>query len=659
MKPNLSRRCVHLDFHMSPEIPGIGKHFSKENFQKALKEAKVESITVFAKCHNGYCYYPTKVGTMNPNLDFDLTGAWIEAAHEIGVKAPVYITGGWCALDAEQHPEWRVVKKDGSYGTINFDMTAGPASPKPDTSWIQLCLNDGPYCEHIYAVTEEVCQRYKDLDGLFYDIIVTGRPCYCENCVKGMKAMGYDPEKEADAWAYYEIKHKDFMRKCGEIMEKYHPNASIFFNAGGAEMNKPQYHEFQSHFEMEDLPTAWGGYDKMPLRAKYFSKTGKYYLGMTGKFHLVWGEFGTYKTKEALRYEVCAMAMQGAGCSVGDQCHPDGSMEMQTYENIGYAFDYYEKIEPFCFDGVSVANLGLYPGPSNEANLGVANTLAEYQLDYDVVYKDNFENFDTVILPDGVVLTDEAAAKLQAYVAKGGKVLAFADSIVKDGKLILDVGAEYVSSAPHDMDYLLLDEGVTPVVELPTAPLLCQLPAAVLKLTDGQALAYKREPYFSRTYAHYSGHKNTPYDNDDKGTPAIVQKGNVVYVASPLPTIYKRLGSLFHKRYILQALRAVYQSEPVRVNLGAQGTASLIKQPQHNRYNLHLLYAAPVLRGKATVIEDITPIYHIPISLSVAETIKRVYLPLSGEELPFEQENGTVTVTLPKLDCHSVIVFEY
>lgn len=72
----------------------------------------MQSITVFAKCHSGYCYYPTKVGTMSPNLDFDLTGAWIEAAHEIGVKAPVYITAGWCALDAEQHPDWRAVLSD-------------------------------------------------------------------------------------------------------------------------------------------------------------------------------------------------------------------------------------------------------------------------------------------------------------------------------------------------------------------------------------------------------------------------------------------------------------------------------------------------------------------------------------------------------------------
>ena len=655
MKPNLSRRCVHLDFHMSPEIPNIGSRFSKENFQQALKTANLESITVFAKCHNGYCYYPTEVGTTTPNLDFDLTGAWVEAAHEIGVKAPIYITAGWSAKDADEHPEWRAVMKDGSYSCARFDLTASPTMPKPDCSWIHMCLNDGPYCVHIYALTEEVCRRYKQVDGLFYDIIFVGGPCYCETCKAGMRAMGLDPEKEADASYYYRIKHQAFMDKCRAIMEKYHPDGSIFFNSGGADMYRPQYHAYQSHFEMEDLPTAWGGYDKMPLRAKYFSKTGKYYLGMTGKFHLVWGEFGTYKTKEALKYEARAMAMQGAGCSVGDQCHPDGSMEMQTYRNIGYAMDYYEKIEPYCFDGQSVANLGLYVSPSNDANLGVANTLAEYQLDYDVVYNDDFDRFDTVILPDTTVLTEAATEKLRAFVAKGGKVVAFGESLVKDGQFVLDVGAQYVAPAPHDIDYLLLEPDVAPVADLPTAPLMCPISGCVLSLTDGKALAYKREPYFSRTYGHFSGHKNTPYNNEDKGTPAIVQKGNVVVCTAPLPTIYKRVGSLYHKRYILQAIRAAYHAEPIKTYFGAQGTLSLIKQPAHNRYCVNLLYGSPVLRGSATVIEDLNPLYNIELEFNFPEPIKRVYSPITGQELPITDRK----VILPKLDCHDTLVFEY
>ena len=85
-------RQVHLDFHTSPLIPGVGSQFDKAQFQAALKEGNLNSITVFAKCHHGYCYYPTKVGTIHPTMDpdFDLTGAMVDAAHEIGVAAPIY-----------------------------------------------------------------------------------------------------------------------------------------------------------------------------------------------------------------------------------------------------------------------------------------------------------------------------------------------------------------------------------------------------------------------------------------------------------------------------------------------------------------------------------------------------------------------------------------
>ncbi len=65
-----------------------------------MKKGNVDSITVFAKCHHSLCYYPTKIGTVHPHLNFDLTGAMIEAAHEIGVRAPIYITADWSDKDA-------------------------------------------------------------------------------------------------------------------------------------------------------------------------------------------------------------------------------------------------------------------------------------------------------------------------------------------------------------------------------------------------------------------------------------------------------------------------------------------------------------------------------------------------------------------------------
>lgn len=86
----LSFRQVHLDFHTSECIDGIGSAFSKEQFQAMLKEGHLSSITVFSKCHHGWAYHPSKANQIHPGLKFDLLGAQIEAAHEIGVKTPTY-----------------------------------------------------------------------------------------------------------------------------------------------------------------------------------------------------------------------------------------------------------------------------------------------------------------------------------------------------------------------------------------------------------------------------------------------------------------------------------------------------------------------------------------------------------------------------------------
>ena len=101
-------RQVHLDFHTSECIDEIGSKFSKEQFQKALKIGHVDSITVFSKCHHGWAYHPSKANEMHPNLKFDLLGAQIEAAHEIGVKTPVYLSAGLDEKTARRHPEWLI-----------------------------------------------------------------------------------------------------------------------------------------------------------------------------------------------------------------------------------------------------------------------------------------------------------------------------------------------------------------------------------------------------------------------------------------------------------------------------------------------------------------------------------------------------------------------
>lgn len=181
----LPSRQVHLDFHNSEFIEGIGERFDKTEWQNALKTARVNQINIFAKCHHSWSYYPTKVGMVHPHLKFDLLGAQIEACHEIGVKCPVYLTVGWSAIDAEMHPEWCARQKDGSYQVTRWDFQAEMTAVKPRGSWKWLCpAAGGSYHEHIKRQVEEICRSYS-VDGFWFDIYhVASRGCYCEWCVK-------------------------------------------------------------------------------------------------------------------------------------------------------------------------------------------------------------------------------------------------------------------------------------------------------------------------------------------------------------------------------------------------------------------------------------------------------------------------------------------
>ena len=647
-------RQVHLDFHTSPFIPGVGKKFDKAQFQAAIKEGNLNSITVFAKCHHGMCYYPTKVGTMHPTMepDFDLTGAMVEAAHEIGVAAPIYITAGWSVHDATAHPEWLMCNADGSKMITNIDPDALPDDPRPNCSWENLCLS-GAYAEHIYALTKEIVDRYPVVDGLFFDIVYLKDACYCPNCLKGMKEEGLDPNVLADAQEYYRRSHLRFMAECTRILHEKHPEATIFFNSGGAEIYRPEYHAGQTHYEMEDLPTAWGGYDKFPPRASFMSRYGKDYLGMTGKFHTEWGEFGGYKNPDALRYEVLLMAMYNAKCSIGDQMLPSGMLDMETYRCIGHAYRALEAVEPWCYPAQSTAQLGVYLCGEASSDEGLHRMLLESHIDFEVVHPgDDLGRFAALVLPDCVKLCETEAARIRLFVEKGGAVLFTGTSALKDGAFQLDAGMRYVGAAQYRQDYFCAGEQL----KLPygNAPFFCYESALRTEITDGTALAQVYEPWFDRTYAQYSSHRNTPYSGEAAAHPAVVRKGNVIYMAHPLFKLYAEYGAQLFREAFTKALSLIFVPK-YTVGLPSAGRTRLTFQPEHSRYVFHAAYSSPVQRGKITVLEDMPLLTNIGVAIDMPESVQAVSLIPSGEKIAFAQENGKLRFTIPAVQCHQAV----
>jgi hypothetical protein len=655
-------RQIHLDFHTSEAIERVGFAFDKKQFQEALIAGNVNSINIFGKGHHSWCYYPSEVGNMHPGLEFDLLGAQIEACHEIDVTAQVYFTIGWSANDAINHPEWAILNKDGTNDYREMVKDLGPEDPF-GWGW-ELLSPEGEYLDLILAQTEEIVKNY-EVDGMWFDIVPLHHLNYSESSKQDMLENGIDINDPKAVEARHVEKMNHFLSSANELVKRYRPEASIYYNwtthastEEAVETLKYKFYQYNTKHDLEDLPTAWGGYDIFPWRSKYFANTGKEIVAMSGKFHKSWGEFGGFKHKDAILYEAASMVAFGASANFGDQLHPSGKMEMATYENIGYAYDYVELIEAYGVGADHIASTGVYVSPDKEALEGTVQMLLECQVNFNVVNTlEDWSDIETLIITSGGV-SESDIPKITTFIEEGGKVLAMGEGIFVNGSPIIDIGADYMGSANYDVDYTMVEESIGE--EMVFTPFLNYTPALRVNPHEGtEILAHIREPYFSRTIAHYCSHKNTPYTMEDAAHPAAIKSGNVVYLAHDLDRQYYAEGVRLHRTLFENALRLLRKHPMVTAEMPSSGRINLLHQPDKKRYVAHLLYASPIQRGSVRVIEDIVPLYNIPVAVKLPHKIKKAYLIPSGESLTLHWNGNVETMVVPELNCHTALVFEY
>ena len=671
MSHHLRFRQIHLDFHTSPHIPNIGEQFDARQWQDALKLGHVNSITCFSKCHHGWSYHPTSVGRMHPHLKFDLLRAQFEAAKAIDVNVPIYISAGLDDVMAGEHPEWREITVEGRYGGWTAAITSA--------GFHTMCFGSD-YLNYLCEQIVEVVRLFPECDGIFLDIISQGE-CCCKACLAYMKQHGLDPSSADDRRACARAALDRYYRESTAACRCDNPNMPVFHNSGHVTKGNTGILQFFSHLELESLPTGGWGYDHFPLSARYVGKLGLDYMGMTGKFHTTWGEFGGYKHPNALRYECALMLANGAKCSVGDQLHPNGRMDETTYKIIGEAYAEVEAKEPWC-DGVcSVADIAVLSTEAETGNrtpdTGAGRALFEEHMLFDLVDRNmELSGYKLLILPDVIEIDDELGTRISAYLKQGGRLLLTGRSgLRKNGEgFAFDIGAEYCGESPFQPDYLdfgvrRLDAALAPWFV--DSPLVMYMNSEQVKPTTGEVLVRIRNPYFNRTWRHYCSHQHAPAA-DLSEYAAAVRKGSVLYLAHPIFSIYAAQGAVAYRHYAANAIRLMLGDDAtIATNLPSTARVSLMRQPQHNRYVLHLLHANTILRGgnvklspegyvrdshAVEVIEDLLPLRDVEVTLRLPEAVKSVTLEPQAEEIPFDVENDRIKLRVDEFACHQMVV---
>jgi len=653
-------RQVHLDFHTSEHLPDIGSAFDKKAWQAALRAGHVNSITCFSKCHHGWTYHPTQMGRLHPNLKFDLLRAQFEACKEIDVNVPIYLSAGIDNVAGLAHPEWREMTIDGRY--------FGWAVKANEPGFSMMCFNT-PYLDYLCAQIREAVTLFPTCDGIFLDII-SHHQCCCRWCRETMDRAGLDLEKEGDRKIHSEMALDRYFKATTAAARCIRPDMPVFHNSGHIAPGKRSILKYFSHLELESLPTGGWGYDHFPLSAKYCRNLDRDILGVTGKFHTTWGEFGGFKHPNALRYECAAMLAYGSKCSVGDQLHPLGRMDESTYSLIGAAFAEVEAKERWCDDVANVADIAVLSKSSRNpdavrddaADTGACRVLLEGHFMFDIIDAENdFTRYRLLILPDEIVITPELKVKLDAYLAGGGKLFLTGKSgwLENGTDFAWPLGARREVESPFQPDFMLPRADLRP--DYCASPFVAYQPSQRIRVTTGESLGEVYDPYFNRTYKHFCSHQHAPPRPDASGFSLGGRQGALCYLAHPIFSMYRTSGAVVLKDFLVKVLRLHLGEPTVRVSLPSTGRTTLMRQAKDNRYVLHLLYGNTIQRGSGElfVIEDLLPLTQVEVSVRVPESIRRVTLEPQGREIPFTVQDGKIALTVERLECHQMVVLQY
>jgi len=458
-------------------------------------------------------------------------------------------------------------------------------------------------------------------------------------------------------------------------------------------------------------PVPWGGNHEIILSrsGRFQATTGLAYDYMNERFHK-WGEWQLRSTTDFM-LEFATILAVGGRCFFADQPYPDGTLEPDVYQRLRQGYEFVAQREPFVRDArlaPDVAVLASAPsqvfGPYGSGhNAGrleyglvgservAARTdrvegahlalteLGVHCLIYDEpTLREQLGEQTAVIVAEQCLLEDDTLDALATYVEGGGSLLVTGRSGWWDEayrsreptRLYDLLGLRVLGGLPSPVHYVRLSEALRADTDLPDIPIQCWGAAVEVQPAGARVVADLLAPLPAvwrdgvqdeDHWQHYTTTGACP-PGPSVG-PAItvreVGAGRAVYVAVDPFAAYRHEGHHLARLMIGCIMDLVAPAERRRVSADKPLHVELSLQRRGSGWVIHLInYFAQKRAAVLVHNEEVIPVRDIGVRVRTGRAPRCVTLQPGDRPLGWEYSDGVVSVRVPELRLHAMIVID-
>lgn len=633
----------------------------------------------------GYiAYYPSKVPFHYVSRylgDTDPFGTLVEGARRLGMHVMARVDPHAVHQDAaDAHPEWIAVDKDGN----RRRHWAYPSV------WVTCAYSDYNF-KFMPDVLREITRGY-DIDAIFANRWQGHGVCYCETCRRNFRdASGHnlplDADPENPAWLAWTAWRRTVLSRLvvewDEAMKAIKPNTSFIPNMGSVSLMEFDLKLIERHcpfLVVDDQgrrgtePVWMSGRNGKRMRATFRDRPAVLITSIGPEEKYRWKDAVT--TDPEIRSWMLDGVVQGMlpWFTKFNGVVPDKRWVAPVVESFGL----HAALEPVLSATRPAAEIAIldpattlrHHGPETRKeaeadDLGFYQALVEEKLPFEMLSDqamtpERLDRFKVVILANATCLSDAQCAALEAYVARGGSVVAAHETSTRDennrprGTLalggLLGVTVTKLSRGPVQNSYVAVN-GRHPIAEgyEGAARIIGGTHLTAIEAAADAEVPFLTVPDFPDLPMEEVYPREAP-----QGAAVVARQhpggGRTVYIPWNIGGIFWEVLAADHQRLIANAVRWALGKRPDVEVTGRSVLDVALREGEDGLVVALQNLTNPMMMKGPT--REIYPVgrQEVSVAIPAGRSFAEARLLVAGAKAEARVEAGRVTVTVPGID---------